>query len=293
MSMGTGDPVNVRILERDYLIACPPEEREDLARAATLLEARLKKYPKTALIISHDRELLNNSVDAIVHIVDRKLELYTGGYDDFEKRRAEKLRLQSASRAKQEAERAHLQSFVDRFRAKASKATQAQSRLKRLAKLEAERTRVTGQADAARALLETERAEALRRLAALDEEFAGFVEASRDSNADDEHDPEGATIAYERSQVSALARQARAHLAEVDAALARVDAGTYGACERCGQSISPARLEARPAARLCVACASADLARCAASAALPVAFSNDSAAVFADRSTSARLATDR
>ena len=65
-----------------------------------------------------------------------KLDLYTGGYDDFERRRAEKLRLQSASRAKQEAERAHLQSFVDRFRAKASKAAQAQSRMKRLAKLE-------------------------------------------------------------------------------------------------------------------------------------------------------------
>ena len=65
-----------------------------------------------------------------------KLELYTGGYDDFEKRRAEKARLLSAFAAKQEAERAHLQSFVDRFRAKASKAAQAQSRMKRLAKME-------------------------------------------------------------------------------------------------------------------------------------------------------------
>jgi ATP-binding cassette subfamily F protein 3 len=88
------------------------------------------------LIISHDRELLNNSVDAILHLREGKLDLYTGGYDDFEKRRAEKARLQSATRAKQEAERAHLQSFIDRFKAKASKAAQAQSRVKRLAKLE-------------------------------------------------------------------------------------------------------------------------------------------------------------
>ena len=80
--------------------------------------------------------MLNNSVDSILHLREGKLDLYTGGYDDFERRRAEKARLQSASRVKQEAERAHLQSFVDRFRAKASKAAQAQSRMKRLAKLE-------------------------------------------------------------------------------------------------------------------------------------------------------------
>ena len=84
--------------EPELLLLDEPTNYLDL-EGALWLEARLKKYPKTALIISHDRELLNNSVDAIVHIVDRKLELYTGGYDDFEKRRAEKLRLQSASRA--------------------------------------------------------------------------------------------------------------------------------------------------------------------------------------------------
>jgi ATPase subunit of ABC transporter with duplicated ATPase domains len=95
-----------------------------------------QEYPHTALIISHDRELLNNSVDAILHLSAAKLELYTGGYDDFETRRAEKSRLQAATKAKQDAERAHLQRFIDRFRAKASKATQAQSRIKRLAKLE-------------------------------------------------------------------------------------------------------------------------------------------------------------
>ncbi len=119
----------------DLLLLDEPTNYLDL-EGALWLEARLKKYPHTALIISHDRELLNNSVNAILHVSEGKLDLYTGGYDDFERRRGEKLRLQSASRSKQEAERAHLQSFVDRFRAKASKAAQAQSRMKRLAKLE-------------------------------------------------------------------------------------------------------------------------------------------------------------
>jgi ATP-binding cassette subfamily F protein 3 len=119
----------------DLLLLDEPTNYLDL-EGALWLEARLKKYPRTALIVSHDRELLNNSVDAILHLSDGKLDLYTGGYDDFERRRAEKARLQSATRAKQEAERAHLQKFIDRFRAKASKAAQAQSRIKRLAKLE-------------------------------------------------------------------------------------------------------------------------------------------------------------
>ena len=119
----------------DLLLLDEPTNYLDL-EGALWLEARLKKYPHTALIISHDRELLNNSVDAILHLSEGKLDLYTGGYDDFERRRGEKLRLQTATRNKQEAERAHLQSFVDRFRAKASKAAQAQSRMKRLAKLE-------------------------------------------------------------------------------------------------------------------------------------------------------------
>ena len=121
--------------EPDMLLLDEPTNYLDL-EGAMWLEARLRKYPKAAIITSHDRELLNNSVDCILHLRDGKLDLYTGGYDDFERRRAEKARLQSASRAKQEAERAHLQSFVDRFKAKASKAAQAQSRMKRLAKLE-------------------------------------------------------------------------------------------------------------------------------------------------------------
>ena len=119
----------------DLLLLDEPTNYLDL-EGAMWLEARLQKYPYSALIISHDRELLNNSVQHILHVSEGKLDLYTGGYDDFERRRAEKLRLQSATRVKQEAERAHLQSFVDRFRAKASKAAQAQSRMKRLAKLE-------------------------------------------------------------------------------------------------------------------------------------------------------------
>jgi ATP-binding cassette subfamily F protein 3 len=121
--------------EPDLLLLDEPTNYLDL-EGAMWLEARLRKYPSAAIIISHDRELLNNSVDHILHLRDGKMELYAGGYDDFERRRAEQSRLQSASRAKQEAERAHLQSFVDRFKAKASKAAQAQSRMKRLAKLE-------------------------------------------------------------------------------------------------------------------------------------------------------------
>ena len=91
-----------------------------------------------------------------------------------------------------------------------------------------------------------------RRLVALSDDYAGVVAASRDTNADDEHDPEGTTIAFERSQVDALVRQAKEHLAEVDAALARVEAGTYGICEVCGEPIPDGRLEARPTARTCV-----------------------------------------
>ena len=120
--------------EPDLLLLDEPTNYLDL-EGALWLEARLRTYPSAALIISHDRELLNNSVDHILHLADGKLTLYAGGYDAFETQRAEKARLQEAVRAKVEAKRAHMQSFVDRFRAKASKATQAQSRLKALAKL--------------------------------------------------------------------------------------------------------------------------------------------------------------
>jgi DnaK suppressor protein len=106
-----------------------------------------------------------------------------------------------------------------------------------------------------RDLLESEHSRTVQRLAALTEDHAGMVEASRDTNADDEHDPEGATIAFERSQVDALVRQARQHLTEIDSALQRLVDGTYGTCERCGEPIARARLEARPTARTCVGCA--------------------------------------
>ena len=107
----------------------------------------------------------------------------------------------------------------------------------------------------ARARLEDERAEARLRLARLTGDYDAVVAASRDSNADDEHDPEGATIAFERSQIGALARQAEHHIAEVDAAMTRLDAGTYGVCQDCGEPIAEGRLEVRPVARTCVDCA--------------------------------------
>jgi DnaK suppressor protein len=103
-------------------------------------------------------------------------------------------------------------------------------------------------------LLAEQRA-AEQRLAMLRGEHRGFVDASRDTNADDEHDPEGATIAFEREQVGSLVRRAEQQLAEIAGALERVDAGTYGACVVCGRSIPEERLAVRPAAATCVACA--------------------------------------
>ena len=110
-------------------------------------------------------------------------------------------------------------------------------------------------ADDAGSRLAAERRRTAARLARLREDHRGFVEASRDTNADDEHDPEGATIAFERSQVGALVRQAEEHLLEVDAARERLALGTYGVCEGCAASISPERLEVKPTARVCVSCA--------------------------------------
>lgn len=106
-----------------------------------------------------------------------------------------------------------------------------------------------------RGRLDAEQSLVVARLAALTSDHDAIVAASLDTNADDEHDPEGATIAFERSQVGALIRQARAHLAEVSAALDRLAAGTYGTCEACGLPIPSGRLEARPTARRCVTCA--------------------------------------
>ncbi len=103
--------------------------------------------------------------------------------------------------------------------------------------------------------LAVERQQALDRLASLTGDYDAVVAASLDTNADDEHDPEGHTIAYERSQIGALVKQVSRHLVEIDAAAARVEDGTYGLCEVCGQPIAAARLEALPAARTCIRCA--------------------------------------
>ncbi|MGY2065725.1 TraR/DksA family transcriptional regulator [Blastococcus sp. SYSU DS0619] len=103
--------------------------------------------------------------------------------------------------------------------------------------------------------LGAERAAALAQIEALTREFDAIVAASQASNADDEHDPEGATIAFERQQVAALLESAHRRLADVDAAVAAVEAGTYGRCESCGQPIAVERLAARPTARTCIDCA--------------------------------------
>ena len=98
--------------------------------------------------------------------------------------------------------------------------------------------------------------QAQRSVVDLQRSHDEIVAATRDANADDEHDPEGATIAFEREQVAALLAQARRRVQEVRSALEREQAGAYGRCERCGEPIGAARLEARPTARTCIGCAS-------------------------------------
>jgi DnaK suppressor protein len=107
----------------------------------------------------------------------------------------------------------------------------------------------------AREVLLAERADALRRVAALEREFTGIAEAAGSAGTDDEHDPEGATLAFERQHAAALLDQARERLAAIDAALDRVRDGRYGVCDRCGQPIGDDRLAARPAALTCIRCA--------------------------------------
>jgi RNA polymerase-binding transcription factor DksA len=89
----------------------------------------------------------------------------------------------------------------------------------------------------------------------LERDFAGLVDSAGQAGTDDEHDPEGATIAFERQHIAALIGQARGQLAEIEAALGRLDDGSYGVCERCGLAIAAERLAARPAAATCVRCA--------------------------------------
>ena len=105
-------------------------------------------------------------------------------------------------------------------------------------------------------LLSAERADTLERLTGLERELTGIIESSGLAGTDDEHDPEGATIAFERQHLAALVSQARRHLAQIDAAMLRLAEGSYGRCESCGQPISAARLAARPVSTLCITCAS-------------------------------------
>ena len=118
----------------DLLLLDEPTNHLDLD-AVVWLEEWLRRYPGTLLVISHDREFLDNVTTHTLHLHDGKAKLYTGNYTQFERQRAEHLRQQQIAFEKEQAERAHLQKFIDRFKAKASKARQAQSRMKRLEKL--------------------------------------------------------------------------------------------------------------------------------------------------------------
>ena len=124
----------VLFAQPDLLLLDEPTNYLDL-EGALWLEQYLARYPHTVIVISHDRDLLNRAVGAILHLEGRKLTLYQGGYDTFARTRAEQRAVQAAEAKKQDARRAHLQSFVDRFKAKASKAVQAQARVKMLEKM--------------------------------------------------------------------------------------------------------------------------------------------------------------
>lgn len=121
--------------EPDLLLLDEPTNYLDL-EGTIWLEDYLKTYPYTVLIVSHDRDLLNNVAESILHLENKKLTFYSGNYDRFDRTRREKLLLQMSMKKKQEDARRHMEAFVERFKAKASKARQAQSRMKALAKME-------------------------------------------------------------------------------------------------------------------------------------------------------------
>ncbi len=125
----------VLFAEPDLLLLDEPTNHLDL-EATLWLESYLKSYPHTLLLVSHDRDLLNRAVDKIVHLEGGRLAVYSGGYDRFERTRNERLAHQTARASRQLAQRRHMQTFIDRFRYKASKARQAQSRLKALVRME-------------------------------------------------------------------------------------------------------------------------------------------------------------
>jgi ATP-binding cassette subfamily F protein 3 len=120
--------------EPDLLLLDEPTNYLDL-EGTLWLEDYIAKYPHTVIIISHDRDLLNTAVNAIVHLDQQKLTFYRGSYDQFERQRAEAMELQTKAKVKNDAARKHLQAFIDRFKAKASKARQAQSRVKALERM--------------------------------------------------------------------------------------------------------------------------------------------------------------
>ena len=122
-------------VQPEILLLDEPTNHLDL-EAIMWLETYLATYPHTLLIISHDREMLNKCVDHVIHVDKKQLTLYTGNYDTFERERAAKLGLQQKTYEKQQAARAHMQAFVDRFRASAAKARQAQSRVKALERMD-------------------------------------------------------------------------------------------------------------------------------------------------------------
>jgi ATP-binding cassette, subfamily F, member 3 len=119
----------------DLLLLDEPTNHLDL-EASLWLGEFLRRYRRTLVLVSHDRQFIDDIADHVLHLAERRLTLYSGGYETFLRTRRERLARQQALAAKQETQRRHLQSFVDRFRAKASKASQAQSRLKMLARLE-------------------------------------------------------------------------------------------------------------------------------------------------------------
>jgi ATP-binding cassette subfamily F protein 3 len=126
---------SVLFVEPDFLLLDEPTNHLDL-EAIMWLETYLLSYPHTLMIISHDRELLNKCVDHVIHVDKQALKLYGGNYDAFERERALQSGLQQKMHEKQQAQRAHMQAFVDRFKAKASKAKQAQSRVKAMEKMD-------------------------------------------------------------------------------------------------------------------------------------------------------------
>ncbi|MET3854188.1 ABC-F family ATP-binding cassette domain-containing protein [Rhizobium sp. OAE497] len=125
---------SVLFAEPDLLLLDEPTNYLDL-EGTMWLEDYVRRYPHTVIVISHDRDMLNNAVNSIVHLDQKKLTFYRGGYDQFERQKAEADELQMKAKAKNDAARKHLQSFIDRFKAKASKARQAQSRVKALERM--------------------------------------------------------------------------------------------------------------------------------------------------------------